>query len=102
MVAYSVDPGVVRTNLNKHIDLAQFLANPPKDYYARDVFASELFQSMAANPRGPSQGGNSIIWAAVADILLDQNSTFAGGCAAILSEPFKYAKDEDKAKKMWE
>jgi NAD(P)-dependent dehydrogenase (short-subunit alcohol dehydrogenase family) len=96
--AFAVHPGMVATNLARHMsreDVAAIAALPEQRHIAaeRDLHKLEVLT--------PEQGAATQVWAAVSDELEGAGGAYLADCA-IRPEVATYAVDPDRARRLWE
>ena len=96
--AFAVHPGMVATNLARHMsrdDVAAVAALPEQRHITaeRDIGKLEVLT--------PQQGAATQVWAAVSDELAGAGGAYLADCA-IRPEVAPYAVDPDRARRLWE
>lgn len=96
--AFAVHPGMVATNLARHMsrgDVAAIAALPEQRHISaeRDIRKLEVLT--------PEQGAATQVWAAVSDELNETGAAYLADCA-IRSEVAPYAIDPDRARRLWD
>ena len=92
--AYAVHPGMVATNLARHMsrdDLKEFLAR-------RRPAGSE--EGALPPLLEPEEGAVTTLWAATSPELAGRGGVYLADCA--VAEPAPYARDPDAARRLWE
>ncbi len=96
--AFAVHPGMVATNLARHMsreDVAAIAALPEQ----RRVSAGRDIRKMEVLT--PEQGAATQVWAAVSDELTGSGAAYLADCR-IRSDVTPYAVDSDRARRLWD
>src|SRR5262245_39796044 len=96
--AYAVHPGMVATNLARHMsreDVTAITELPEQ----REVSAESDIRKMEVLT--PEQGAATQVWAAVSDELTGAGGVYLADCA-VRTEVAGYAMDPDRARRLWQ
>ncbi|KAJ2948516.1 hypothetical protein O0L34_g7767 [Tuta absoluta] len=85
---YSLHPGVIRTELGRHLNSTMFPG------------ASKLFQSFVPFTKSPKMGAQTTIYCAVDEKCADETGLYYSDC--VVTKPSRRAKDEELSNKLWD
>ncbi|KAJ2957934.1 hypothetical protein NQZ79_g6393 [Umbelopsis isabellina] len=99
--AFSLHPGYIQTNLQRHVDVEKEMEEAMKDYWDNDVAASPEFMDSIVL-KTVSQGASTTLVAAFDPSLKPQTDLFLNHAKIDLNAAKPYALDDANAKKLWE
>ncbi|KAA8908880.1 hypothetical protein TRICI_004693 [Trichomonascus ciferrii] len=96
--AYSLHPGAIFTNLQRHIDPSPESLGLEKDYWGNPLFCPEVLKYL--HPKPVPQGAATTIVAAFNTHI--PSGSYLSDCQEENTFPKSYAKDKTNAKRLWD
>ncbi|GAB5587124.1 hypothetical protein Unana1_02024 [Umbelopsis nana] len=100
LFAYSLHPGSIDTNLQRHINREQEMKNGMKDYYGNDMLTPQFMSNLVR--KTISQGTSTTIVAAFDPSIKDQSGLYLNHAKIDTENVMPWAVDDNNAKRLWE
>ncbi|ANB12495.1 Env9p [Sugiyamaella lignohabitans] len=99
LVTFSLHPGVISTNLSRHIDFENLLSSNEVDYQGNPCFQREYLEKIVY--KTISQGASTTLVAAFDPAIVKSSGSYMSDCVINEDLCLPFAKDMDSAERLW-